>query len=229
MPKSVWFNLPDFLWMLTAYRVVYIRGRYGSGKTLLSVALSYELWKQQHVDRIYSNFPMAGRDENYEYSERFAMILDEAHIVLDSRSFSRQASQTWLRDLRKRESVLIMPAVLSVDIRFRSLSVQRIFMFGNLLWVYRYEIDDGARLQNNTFSLLFPNYYFGAYSTKYSPKDEDFDNLKKVMAGMSTNKNTLTNEDEKENYRGVQTVSYMGDDAPKFSKLVKNPKFNLFD
>lgn len=228
--KARFYGLGEFIFILTSYRVCNIRGHYGSGKTLLSVALAFELWRQGLVDSIYSNFPMAGRSTDYSYGYRFAMLLDEAHIMLDARSFSKQASQTWLKDLRKRESVLILPAVLSVDVRFRSVIVQRIFAFpGNLLWIYRWQIDDGAGKHTGSFQLFYPSYYFNSYSTKYSPNDEDFENIKRVMAGTDYEREAQRNQQEQEGaYLPVQEISYPVEEYPPLAKQVPNPKFSIF-
>jgi hypothetical protein len=180
----MFLNASELFWIATTYRAVNIAGRYGSGKTLLAVAMAFELWKRGYIDKIYSNFPMAGREIEYLPGDRdFVMILDEAHVVLDSRAFSAKASQTWLKDLRKRNSVLLVPAVMGVDVRFRAVMVQRFLMLGNFAWLYRWQIDDGMGVHGSWFALVRPSKYFGAYDTHYSPVDEDFENIQTVMSG----------------------------------------------
>lgn len=182
----------EFLYLAQSYRVVNMFGHYGSGKTLLAVHLAMEFWKRGIVEKIYTNFPCVGAEIEYvENDKNFVMVLDEAHVVIDSRAFSKQASQTWLKDLRKRKSILLVPAVLSVDKRFRSLAVARIMAVGNLAWVYRWQIDDGVGEHSGTFILWKPYQYFGAYDTEYIPTDEDFQNIMKVMAeGANSNPGT---------------------------------------
>lgn len=180
--KPMFINADEFFFLATNYRVVNIRGRYGSGKTLLSVALSYEFWRRNYIDHIFSNFPMMGQSFDWSVSTKFIMILDEAHVILDSRQFSKNASSDWLKDLRKRLAILILPAVIDVDKRFRAVMVQRMFFLGNFIWLYAYKVDDGMSELSGWFGLIRPSAYFGKYSTKYVVQQDDFDNMRAVMA-----------------------------------------------
>lgn len=216
----MFINATELFWIATTYRAINITGRYGSGKTLLSVAMAYELWRKDYVKKIYANFPMAGRELDYPDGDKdFVMILDEAHIVLDARAFSKKASQSWLKDLRKRNSVIILPAVIGVDIRFRAVMVQRMMMIGNLFWVYRWQIDDGMGVHGSWFVLVNPSKYFGAYETRYSPRDEDFDLLQRVMTGKVEIANDPTIEGK---YLPVMEISHPIDE-PAFEFQVREP------
>jgi len=218
-------NASELIWLATTYRVLNMTGHYGSGKTLLAVALAYELWKQDYVGKIYANFPMAGRELEYvEGDTDFVMIIDETHIVLDGRSFSKNATEKWLKDLRKRNSVLFAPSIVGVDIRFRAVMIQRSMMIGNMLWIYRWQIDDGLGVHGSWFALLNPKKYFGAYETKYSPIDEDFENLERVMSG---DPNIERDQTMAGAYMPVQEISYPVDE-PKFAYQVKEPSIRRF-
>ena len=178
-----WFNLSEALWLITSYRLVNIRGRYGSGKTLLSVALAYELYRQKYVDYIFAPMPLIGSYMGTDKQDRFAMVLDEAHVILDSREFHKNETKTWLRDLRRREGVLFTPAVIDVDKRTRPVIIQRMLQVGNLFWLYRMRIEDGMAGYECNLGLFKPSDYFGAYPRKYSPTEEDFERLKVIMRG----------------------------------------------
>lgn len=218
-------NASEIIWLATTYRVLNMTGHYGSGKTLLAVALAYQLWKEDYVGKIYANFPMAGRELEYiEGDENFVMIIDETHIVLDGRSFSKNATEKWLKDLRKRNSILFAPSIVGVDVRFRSVMVQRSMMVGNLVWIYRWQIDDGIGVHGGWFALVNPSYYFGAYETKYSPVDEDFEKLERVMSGDVVYKRDQTVEGA---YMPVQEISYPTPE-PAFEFQVKEPSFRGF-
>lgn len=217
----MFINAAEIFWLATTYRVVNIRGRYGSGKTLLTVAMAIELWRRDLVDKIYANFPMAGRELEYVVADKsFVMIIDEAHIILDAREFSKNASKKWLRDLRKRNCVLFTPSMTDVDKRFRRVMVQRSFMLGNLMWVYRWQVDDGMGIHGGWFALVLPGKYFGAFDTQYSPIDEDFENLERVMSGDVEIERDQTIEGK---YMPVYEISYEGEE-PRFENQVKEPR-----
>jgi len=181
--KAGFFNHREFIWYVTNYKTLNIRGRYGSGKTLLSVALAYELWKQNYIKHILASFPMNGMKNQLDGIDGdFVMLLDEAGLILDSREFGRNASKEWLKDLRKRKIILVLPSVIDVDKRFRQVVVQRIFMFGNIFWIYRYQVGDGLGVEDGWFGLWKPSWYFGTYDTDYIVEDEDFEKLLDVMA-----------------------------------------------
>lgn len=222
----MWMRLDEFLWLVTSYRVINIRGHFGSGKTLLAVALAYELWKRHYSERIFTNFPMQGRCEDYDTADRtnFCMIIDEPQEILDSRDYARNETRSWLKSLRKRKIILLLPGVLAIDVRFRSVMAQRILQLGNLLWVYRWQVDDGAGVHTNWFGMWRPSRYFGAYSTRYEPADEDFANLRKLMG-----------EDDNNEKAGVAVVERVAptfvvdpaNESPRFKKQVEVPRIQF--
>jgi hypothetical protein len=227
--RLIWAN--EFIYHLMSYRVLNIRGGYGKGKTLLAVAVSYYLYQNGYVDKIYANFPLAGKVEkvdeaNPETYKNFVMDLDEAHVILDARQFSKNASQTWLKDLRKRNAVLILPAVLSVDNRFRTISCQRMLQLGNWIWVYRWMLEDGiGDAITGTFGLQNPSMLFGAYDTEYIPSDEDFEMIRRIIS----NENKVVKHENKINddldYGGGRAVE--NQDTKNIPSL-KEPKFSDF-
>jgi hypothetical protein len=219
----MWWNIEEFFWTLANYRVLNIRGRYGSGKTLLSVALAYELWKRHLVDTIYSNFPMAGRSEEYNKKENYVMIVDEPQEIFDSRDYMRNETKPWLRGLRKRKITVLLPGFSDIDVRFRKLVCQRMLLIGNFAWFYRWQIDDGIGITYGTFALLMPPKYFGAYDTKFLPGDEDYDNLRQLIsAGENAKRKISTNGGG-----GTQYVEVHQEHTPNitFKAQVERPKF----
>lgn len=134
----------EFLGLLKLFRVLGIRGGFGTGKTLLAVALAVEAWRLGWVDHVYSNMRLKGDwlEEIPGAIRGAAVIYDEAWQELDSRSFGAKASQRWLAYLRKRNVMLFLPSVIQVDVRFRTLLVQRFLGWGPL-WVYRWQLNDG--------------------------------------------------------------------------------------
>ena len=68
----------EYFWMVRNYRVMYARGHYGSGKTLLTVATAVELWRRRMVDHIYSDLELKG-----DFMETLGDEIRDAVIVFD--------------------------------------------------------------------------------------------------------------------------------------------------
>ena len=88
-------NAQNLIYNLCDFRTLYISGIYGTGKTLSSVAISYELWRQRRVQEISANFPLYGVSRSENQTD-FVMILDEASRVLSDRTFSKNDVTVWL-------------------------------------------------------------------------------------------------------------------------------------
>lgn len=181
--QARWWNLGDAIWYCTSRRVIDIDGDYGSGKTLLAVALSYELVKGGYVDHIFAPIPIRGQCFDLEVRSRWVMVLDEAHAILDARQYKDNKTDEWLRDLRRRESIILTPAVEDVDKRFRKVQMRRWGMLGNIVWFYEItSVRNDREKRLARFALFFPHYYFGAYSTVYSPTHDGFEGMLKVAS-----------------------------------------------
>ncbi len=222
--KSLFTGADEFIYQFTQHRVAYIRGHFGSGKTLLAVALGVELWRLGLTDRIFTNFPMAGRCLDYSQNRRGYVILDEASRVLDSRKFLMNSSDDWLYAMRKRQMYLILPSKTEVDKRFRDLTIQRVQMIANKRWVYRWEISDGVGRLTGDFTLKNPSDIFGLYSTEWEPAPQEFENLKRLMKGSENvdQEEEQRRSEESEKYQAVQYVVHLSQEEEyrEFSKPV---------
>jgi hypothetical protein len=160
----------EFFWMVRNYRVMYARGRYGSGKSLLAVATAVELWRRGLVDHIYSNLILRGDwFEQVTGSIRDAVIVfDEAWVELDSRSWDRKVANSWLAFLRKRNIYLLLASVTNVDVRFRTLQVQRSQVLPKL-WRYQWVVNDGMKPIKGAFMIYDPGPYFEVFDTNEEP------------------------------------------------------------
>jgi hypothetical protein len=156
-------------------------------------------------------------------NKKFVMILDEPARVLDSRKYTSNKTSDWKRDLRKREAYLILPGVDDVDVRLRGLQVARLFMAGNLLWSYRYLRTTKTGESSGWFILWRPSYFFGAYSTEYSPTVADFQVLYDVMTQgiddeIEYEKSVMMREQALYNPVEVETETYGKFIVPKSKK-----------
>jgi len=171
----------EFFSLLMQLRKAWIRGAYGSGKTLLAVALTEELFKRGLVDGCLSNidtvFP-----ERLDYLKpsdgtlfRRVMLVDEAHEVFDNRTSMTNDKRNGAY-LRKFKAYMIAPSIYPIDKRERPIIVWRdADFFGlGLLWIYHYILDLDYKLPASEkgfgwFALWRPSKYFDRYDTSAPP------------------------------------------------------------
>ena len=167
----------QFLKLMVSFRVLWLAGRFGGGKTLLSFALSAWLYNNGYADRIYSNIPSPLCSDLDDTTKlwKSAMVLDEAWVLLDAREYSKNVSRTIGAFLRKYDLYLLLPSVFPVDVRFRSFYVQRTFngmILGLPLWVYSWRLNSGVSSDRGWFGLWMPQKFYGSYDTMATPSDD---------------------------------------------------------
>lgn len=162
------------------YRVVFLGGRYGGGKTALAFRLAYELMQNRsfgfryllsNVRSVWNTPPSAVELRDGVFADA-VMVLDEGGMFLDS---PRRAKE-WLAYLRKLNIVLLIPSVIEPALIMRRLSIQRLQNFqpyGLPLWRFGWRLDSHMVKQKNAF--LWWNFaeIFGIYDTMGMPADAD--------------------------------------------------------
>ncbi len=176
-------NADEFLYNLLAYRILWIRGRLGGGKTLLAVALAQHLIERHGMRGVVANFPVALR--HHEWREPHpdghprgvrgsVCIWDEAGLFLDRRAWATNDRGVGAL-LRKLDSVLLLPSVTPPDLRLSYFSVARdlrLSLPGGESWRYVWQLAlPGTRPEAGTFWLM-PAPYYGLYDTRYIPVDD---------------------------------------------------------
>jgi hypothetical protein len=162
-----------FLSLFASNRTCWLRGRYGSGKTTTAFWLADWLYATGRVDRILTNIGSPQRE--YPISipvENAAIVLDESWLFLDTWSAVRE----YAGFLRKNNLYLIMPSVFPPHGRLRQISLQRWFngmVTGVPIWVYRWDLSDGAVKEKGYFALWNPGRVFGQFDTKSIPSTDD--------------------------------------------------------
>lgn len=172
----------EALYNLVAYRVGWIRGRLGGGKTLLSVALADHLIRHGFASGVIANFPTTlprldwremmpdGRPRGVRGA---VVIFDEAGLFIDRRTFMRNDRAVGAL-LRKLDCFLLLPSVTPPDSRLCYYSMQRERV--NTLtgtWSWRWALAlPGAPIEAGTFALANPAAYYGSYDTRYIPTDD---------------------------------------------------------
>jgi hypothetical protein len=183
------FLLGDlFLRTLLGVRTCWFAGRFGGGKTLLSFAVADWLFQGGVTNWTYSNIPSVWCDEipdsglardwnegEGRWKANCSVIFDESWILLDAREWNKNIGRTMGAFLRKFNVYLLLPSVFPVDVRFRSLTVQRMingFAFGIPLYVYRWQLGLGYISEGGYFGLWRPQQYFGVYDHLACPSDD---------------------------------------------------------
>lgn len=165
----------ELIEQLLLFRVAWIRGRLGGGKTLLSVALAEHLLRLGLVDGVVANFPTVyptalGPDDGTIY--RRVLIYDEAWTQLDARD-SLVNVRSYGAYARKFDSYWIFPSVHPIDKRLRTVVIWRTARVGLLnLWVYRWALDIDYDSAGGWFLLYNPSRFYPRYDNKYIPVDD---------------------------------------------------------
>jgi hypothetical protein len=166
-------------------RLLNITGHMGTGKTLLSVALGFELLRRGLVERFSSNFPCClSKAPARRYC---AAVLDEGAQLFDARdSYKNKALNELSRGitarLRKDGSYLMAPSFIDIDKRFRDgMRVWRVLKVARF-WFYSWEygpeeVEERRTGLNGNYDcgklILFnPSHFFGWYDTWFWPSPD---------------------------------------------------------
>ena len=178
----MFINADEFFYNLLAYRICWVRGRLGGGKTLLSVALAMELIKKGFARGVIANFPTSLRIHDWREKHEdgklrgvrgSVVIFDEAGLFIDRRTFMKNDRGIGAL-LRKLDCFLLLPSVTPPDARLSYFSTQRTmvnYLTGD--WHFRWCLAiPGAEPETGEFKLASPHRYYGSYDTRYIPVDD---------------------------------------------------------
>ena len=163
-----------------------IIGPQGSGKTLLGVALLFELKKLYPDKKIFSNTSLTNieyekynfddllhniKDDN-NYYDNSIMLFDEIHIFLNSLDYYKKQNrlvQGFFSQLRKRKIILLGTSqyILNVDVRIRRQSkrVFEIFKRNNNIYEVIIHLIDGYFTRQIDSLFLKLDKYYDKYNT----------------------------------------------------------------
>ena len=137
VPKYRFIGWGGFARSLRASRIVQLRGDFGTGKTLFSVAIAYHMRKLRWIRWASFNFPVRWRDSSAPGLKHSLSVIDEGGRLFDDRTAYRlkelnKLSSDLLYALRKRGSYVVIPSYVGIDKRFRNgLRVHRRWPEGN--------------------------------------------------------------------------------------------------
>lgn len=153
------------------FRVCWLRGRYGGGKTALAVVMLAKLLAERHVEKVVSNIPMTFSLPPSMPLLNAGILLDEAWIYLEG----RRDVYDYAAFVRKFNHYLLLPSVFPVHNRLSFFFVQRVFnayTLGLPFWVYEWGIRDKVVKEKGYFVLWRPSSVFGHYRTDFVPGDD---------------------------------------------------------
>lgn len=184
-----------FLHNLHSFRTVRVDGRYGSGKTLLSVAIAkyfnekfgYHIKSNVpvYLDGVVKDLPICNCEKCMAtYKDMLAsgellfpqnhtlVIYDEAWLTFRT-GVSAKKMNDYLAFIRKVDLIMIMPSVLGLARDAAQLYVERVGNLGVLglpIWIYQWGVT-GKTVKDSggKFVLWRPASYFGTYSTYAQP------------------------------------------------------------
>lgn len=164
--KAVWLSADLFWSQFVAFRIAYITGRYGSGKSALAFLMAARLLAEGRVGSVVANIPctFGGRVPEGETIKKAAIVLDESWIYIDSSSDVKD----YAAFARKQEMYLILPSVFPIHARLSFFWVQMIFnayIVGLPAWVFRWELKQKSVRQSGYFAIWRPTAIFGHYDT----------------------------------------------------------------
>lgn len=176
----------NYTWL---YRMVWISGRFGGGKTSLALSIALWLCSKNYARYIAANISLkVGREvgvvsgaelrrvscEGPVYRDT-VILMDESWTTL-GKGVSRKSVVEWLAYMRKGNNFLVMPSVLPLVGEVGVLRVERVFNglgLGLPVWLYRWHLGDYRRGGDRGWYLfLRPQSVFGLYDTSAIPSEE---------------------------------------------------------
>lgn len=176
----------NYTWL---YRMVWISGRFGGGKTALGVAIAQWLCGRNYARYVASNIELGfGREvarvsaaelRRYDCTgpilRDMVILMDESWMYLGKGS-SRKQVVDWLAFMRKGNNFLVMPSVLPLVSDVATLRVERIFnglVVGLPVWLYKWSLGDYRKGGDKGFHWFSnPARVFGLYDTAAIPSEE---------------------------------------------------------
>lgn len=172
----------DFMGMFDVQRTLYIAGRKGGGKTLLSFLVAANMYADGKAKYIHSNVPSVLSEPVSLPLEDCCFIVDECQDFMSSAKDAKEA-EAFIRKLRIR---FIMAGVGAPHRNFTKLKAWRVFnafKYFIPIYVYNWKWTGIDEVEKGTFFVLRPDLMYFFYDTQTIPPDDGglFDALAKTV------------------------------------------------
>lgn len=163
--------------LVNQFRIVWLQGSYGGGKTLGAYQLAHDLYATGRYRYILGNSNSVWTDSPENVVLRDGSFVDAIVILDEGGLFMRMSrdAEKFMIGLRKLNITILCPSVQPPSTRVKFLQMQRIFNFqvlGLPLWLYQFRLNLGAEREKATFGIWKPSQIFGIYDTLDYPYDD---------------------------------------------------------
>lgn len=163
--------------MIRNFRVVWIGGRYGGGKSALAHEIAANLLESGVVKYLVSNVRSVWRDDPSKV-QMVDGVLVNAVVILDEGGMFLQSGRdvdAYLAFMRKMNIILIIPSVHPPPMRVRFLTITRFMTLtavGLPAWLYSLTLQYAGVKEQMRFLWWKPSLIYGIYDTTGAPVDD---------------------------------------------------------
>lgn len=163
--------------MVNQFRIVWLQGSYGGGKTLGAYQIAHDLYQTGRYRYILGNSNSVWTDSPENVVLRDGSFVDAIVILDEGGLFMRmnRDAEKFMIGLRKLNITILCPSVQPPSTRVKFLQMQRIFNFqvlGLPLWLYQFRLNLGAEREKSHFGIWKPQEIYGIYDTLDYPYDD---------------------------------------------------------
>lgn len=171
------WNAESFLGNLRTFRVCWLGGRYGGGKTALAFRLAYELVKSGFSRYVLTNVQSPWADKPSDVQVRAGQYIDSVIIADEGGLFlkTKRDTEEFIAFNRKFNTVVLVPSVIKPSNVITGLTVRRTVNLqpaGIPLWVFEMRLVSD-KVYKEHFYWWKPQEIFGLYATEDIPVDDD--------------------------------------------------------
>lgn len=168
----------EYLRNVTLYRVLWLGGRPGGGKTSLALWTALQLLRGGYCDKLATNLELTVGEvvQTCDDTSDVVKVRDVA-IVYDE-SWGELGTgydknlRTWLALPRKLNQFILLPSVLPLTKHVQQLRVERIFngyLYGLPVWFYRWKLGFEKKPYQGVFPWFNPSRVFPLYDHEAAP------------------------------------------------------------
>lgn len=166
--------------MVSRFRLLWLAGRFGGGKTSLAVYLAARFCQAGLTTRIVSNTPLRLREVE-RLDPRDVHDVTDAVLLMDESwryvgaGMDKQVRE-WVAYMRKRNQILLMPSAMDIARPLRVITIERRFnftAFGLPLWWYTWFLNTATAKEKSQWFWWHPKRAFSLYDHSL-PEMDDF-------------------------------------------------------